>query len=149
MRAVLTLINSGQIDAGRIGVERLSTPSLKRFAASLVREHEAQQARLEQVGGGAALTPAQRDAVARSLAEQRNVLGRLQGGAPNFDTQWISAQVATHQRALTDLGALGQTAGTGPAAAYVAQLTASVQRSAQEAQRLQTRPSSVTPAPRR
>jgi putative membrane protein len=147
-RAVLTLINRSEIEAGRIAQQRASTPALKQFAARIQREHETQLTRLEQIPGQAALTPAQRDAVTRALAEQRSSLVSLQGGAPNFDTQWISAQVASHEKALTELRTLGRVAGTGPLGAYVAQLTAGVQAHLQEAQRLQTRPSSVGQTPR-
>jgi putative membrane protein len=151
-RAVLTLINSSQLEAGRIAVERASTPALKQFAATLVREHEAQQARLEQAAQQArlgAIGDPQRQAIATSLAEQRNTLNKLQRGSPNFDTQWISAQVAAHQQALTNLRALSQGVTAGPLGAYVAQLTAGVQQHLQEAQRIQTRPGSAAPAPPR
>jgi putative membrane protein len=139
-RALLTLINSSEIEAARIAEQRASTPALKQFASRIRRDHEAQAARLEQIAGQPALTQAQRDAVGKALAEQRASLSNQQGGAPNFDTQWISAQVASHEKALADLQALAREAGTGPLGAYVAQLTAGIQTHLQEAHRLQTRP---------
>ena len=146
-RAVLILINATQVDAAKLGQQRLSTPALKAFAARIRAEHEAQVNRLEQIPGPA-LTPAQRQAVGAAIGEQERTLTRLQGGAPNFDTQWISAQVAAHEKALSDLRALGQGVTAGPLAGYVRQLTAGVQAHLQEAQRLQTRPGSSAPAPR-
>jgi predicted outer membrane protein len=147
-RAVLTLINSSEIEAGRLAEERASTPALRRFATTIRREHEAQLNRLEQIAGQPALTQAQRNAVGRALAEQRSTLVNLQGGNPNFDTQWISAQAASHEKSLNDLRALGREVPTGPLAAYVAQLTTRVQAHLNEATRLQSRPGSSAPAPR-
>jgi putative membrane protein len=147
-RAVLTLINSSEIEAGRLAEQRASTPALRQFATTIRREHEAQLARLEQIPGQPALTQAQRDAVGRALAEQRSTLVNLQGGNPNFDTQWISAQAANHEKSLNDLRALARTVQAGPLAAYVAQLTASVQAHLDQATQLQSRPGSSGPAPR-
>lgn len=151
-RAVLTLINSAEIEAARLAEQRASTPAIKQFAAELRRDHEAQQARLEQASQQArlgALSDAQRQAIGKALAEQRASLGNQQGGAPNFDTQWISAQVASHQQALTNLRALAQATPSGPLGAYIAQLTTGVQGHLQAAQRLQTRPTNAgTPARR-
>jgi len=147
-RAVLTLINSSEIEAGRIGEQRLSTPVLRQFAARIRREHEAQLERLEQIAGQPALTPAQRAAVGQALTEQRATLANLQGGGPNFDTQWITAQAASHEKALNDLRALGGAVGTGPLGAYVAQLTAGVQAHLQEATRLQSTPNRSYAPPR-
>jgi predicted outer membrane protein len=149
-RAVLTLINSTQIEAARLGEQRLSTPVLKRFAGEIRRAHEAQVARLDQISGQAALTAAQRDAINTALAEQRRTLTALQGGGPNFDTQWISAQAAAHELAYNNLRALGRETAGGPLGAYVTQLTARIQTNLREAQSLQTRPNSATtPPPRR
>ncbi len=147
-RAVLTLINSSEIEAGRLGEQRLSTPALRQFATRIRREHEAQTARLEQIPGQAALTQPQRDAIGRALAEQRATLANLQGGGPNFDTQWITAQAASHEKALNDLRALSQGASAGPLGAYVAQLTAGVQQHLREAQRLQSTPNQSYAPPR-
>jgi predicted outer membrane protein len=147
-RAVLTLINSSEIDAGRLGEQRLSTPVLRQFAGRIRREHEAQLARLEAIPGQAALSPAQRNAVGQMLAEQRATLTALQGGGPNFDTQWISGQAAAHEKALTDLRALGSAVPAGPLGSYVAQLTAGVQGHLQEATRLQSTPNRSYQAPR-
>ena len=149
-RAVLTLINASEIEAGRLGEQRLSTPALKQFAAAIRRDHEAQMAALERAGESfrmPALTAPQRAAIGQALAEQRATLGALQRGAPNFDTQWISAQVAAHEQALADLRVLGPRVPQPALQAYVARLTAGVQAHLQEAQRLQTRPGSSAPAP--
>ena len=147
-RAILTLINATEIDAGKLGQQRLSTPSLKALAGRIRADHEAQMDRLEQIPGQPALTPAQRQAVGQSIQEQERALATLQGGSANFDTQWISAQVASHEKALTDLRALSGAGLPAPLAAYVTQLTAGVQKHLQESQRLQGRPGTSGPATR-
>ena len=147
-RAVLTLINSTQIEAARLGEQRLSTPVLKRFAGEIRRAHEAQVARLDQISGQAALTAAQRDAINTALAEQRATFTNLQGGGANFDTQWISAQTAAHEKAVNDLRALGRTVAAGPLGSYVAQLTTGVQAHLQQATNLQSSANRTYQAPR-
>ncbi len=148
-RAVLTLINSSEIEAARLGEQRLSTPVLRQFAVRIRREHEAQVDRLEQIPGQPALSQAQRAAIGQALAEQRATYASLQGGGPNFDTQWITAQVASHEKALNDLRALAQATTAGPLGAYVGQLTRGVQQHLQEAQRLQSTPNQSYAPPRR
>ncbi len=147
-RAVLTLINSTKIDAARLAEQRTTTPALKQFATRLRQAHEAQQARLDQIAGLPALTAPQRAAVQQMLAEQRSTLANLQGGGPNFDTQWISAQAAAHEKSLNDLRTLARSVSPGPLATYIAQLTAGVQQHLQEATRLQSSASRVYAAPR-
>lgn len=150
-RAVLTLINASQIEAARLAEQRASTPALRQFAATLRRDHEAQAAALERAGEAfrmAALTAPQRQAIGQALAEQRATLGALQQGAPNFDTQWISAQVAAHEKALADLRALGPVVAQPALQAYVARLTMGVEGHLREAQRLQTRPGASAPGGR-
>jgi predicted outer membrane protein len=148
-RAVLTLFTATGLDAAKLGQQRLSTPNLKAFAGRLRSAHEAQLARLDAIPGQAALTPAQRQAVGQAVAEQERTLAGLQGGGPNFDTQWISAQVAAHEKALTDLRTVGQGVTSGPLVPYVRQLTAGVQARLQEAQRLQATPNRTYAPPRK
>ncbi len=147
-RAVLTLINSSKIEAARLAEQRTTTPVLRQFATRLREAHEAQAARLEQIPNLPALTQPQRAAIGQMLAEQRATLANLQGGGPNFDTQWISAQTAAHEKALNDLRTLSRSVTPGPLATYVAQLTGGVQQHLQQAQRLQSSASRTYAPPR-
>jgi putative membrane protein len=98
---VLTVVNRGEIEAGKIAKDKAQRQEVKDFADMMIGEHGAAMDKTRDLMTAANLQN-QESALSRKLrGDVQTVAQRLQSAAtPDFDREYLDAQIRMHQDAL-------------------------------------------------
>lgn len=98
---VLTVLNRGEIEAGKIAQDKAQRGEVKELADMMVGDHSQAMDRTRDLMTAAGLQN-QESPISRKLrGDVETVASRLQGAAtPDFDREYVESQVRMHQDAL-------------------------------------------------
>jgi putative membrane protein len=101
---ITELVNSAEIDQARLAQTKAKTPSVKRFANMMIKDHTEAKNEQSKMYKGLNLTPADSDRATglRDGAEKTLAQLRAEDGI-QFDMAYMDAQIAQHQQVLDAL----------------------------------------------
>jgi putative membrane protein len=98
---IVDLANSAEIEQGKIAQTKAKSPSVKKFAAMMVKHHGEAKVETDKLMKQLSLTPVQSPSAVALKADSDKALGTLRGaGGAAFDVAYIDGQVVAHQEVL-------------------------------------------------
>ncbi|RAK57711.1 DUF4142 domain-containing protein [Phenylobacterium deserti] len=127
--AAATAMEASEIAAAQSALARAADPRVKRFAGTILRDHQASR-------GGLAKAIAESGQPLAVSSAPPAAAGMEGSGRENFDAAFMAGQVEAHQQALARLQAYAQDGGNTALRAYAAGAAVLVQQHLAQAQQL-------------
>jgi putative membrane protein len=139
LAAVITAINTGQIQAAQVAATRASTPEVKKFAREMLTQHREMQSHASQVFSKQQITPSD-NAISNQLkSDAQTELSTLQGErGKEFDRDYIDGQIRDHNHALELIDRMMANAKSPELRTELQNARAKVENHLRDAERIQT-----------